>query len=58
MSARGVTAFSSREEWLVELHAAGLRHLPDLPDAHGDPLAALAQCLFVATPTTLAQTGP
>ncbi|MGH3977164.1 MAG: class I SAM-dependent methyltransferase, partial [Pseudonocardiaceae bacterium] len=50
--------FLTRKEWLAELHAAGLRPLLDLPDPHGDPLAALAQCLFVATPANLARTDP
>jgi SAM-dependent methyltransferase len=43
----------TRQEWLTQLHAAGLRPLFDLPHLDDGPLAALAQHLFVATPATL-----
>lgn len=48
----------TREEWLAELHAAGLRPLLDLPHPDDGPLAALAQHLFVATPETVDRTNP
>lgn len=50
--------FLTRQEWLVELRAAGLRPLLNLPDPRGDPLAALAQFLLIATPATLVRTDP
>ncbi|MGH3933073.1 MAG: class I SAM-dependent methyltransferase [Pseudonocardiaceae bacterium] len=42
----------TRQEWLAQLHTAGLRLLLDLPHPDDGPLAALAQHLFVVAPAT------